>query len=65
MVHYNPYTHNIEIIDSKSQLEHLARDIESKHTMDTIILIIHFIDTLFADEMQILCESMKKVNTVL
>ena len=47
MVHYNPYTHNIEIIDSKSQLEHLARDIESKHTMDTIILIIHFIDTLF------------------
>lgn len=30
MVHYNPYTHNIEIIDSKSQLEHLARDIESK-----------------------------------
>ena len=30
MVHFNAYTHNIEIIDSKSQLEHLARDIESK-----------------------------------
>lgn len=29
-VHYNPYTSNIEIIDSKTQLEHLGRDIESE-----------------------------------
>ncbi|KAH9401311.1 hypothetical protein TYRP_002910 [Tyrophagus putrescentiae] len=45
MVHFNAYTHNIEIIDSKSQLEHLARDIEN--------------------EMQLLVESMKKVNNLI
>nr|XP_027203742.1 protein henna-like [Dermatophagoides pteronyssinus] len=43
-VHYNPYTSNIEIIDSKTQLEHLGRDIEN--------------------EMQILVESIKKINTL-
>lgn len=29
-VYYNPYTKNIEVIDSKTQLEHLAHDIENE-----------------------------------
>ncbi|KAI2808402.1 hypothetical protein BLOT_006344 [Blomia tropicalis] len=44
-VHFNVYTQTIEIIDSKSQLEHLARDIEN--------------------EMQLLVESMRKMNKIL
>ncbi|KAI7697317.1 Protein henna [Sarcoptes scabiei] len=44
VVHYNSFTHNIEIIDSKTQLEHLGKEIEN--------------------DLQILVESIKKINTL-
>ena len=57
-VHYNPYTQRIEILDSKAQVDALARDIQG---LIYIYLGLFTLMNFSLGEMQILMDAMKKI----
>lgn len=57
-VHYNPYTQRIEILDSKAQVDALARDIQGSIY---IYLDLFTLMNFSLGEMQILMDAMKKI----